>query len=182
ATLTGAGIADRNVSYRQLIDRREQRRSAEIEAEKPEPDRIHAAVAALREDQHRLMRDSIDLVLREGSSASIFSEPDAAAELSNADATARMLAHLTELAAMTPEDVAAEQAKVSAQLTALEEVQQAAERGRWQAAPPATPSAPPGPSQPVPALSPPVNRGLHVVTDAEAEDFADQRNLWHRIA
>jgi hypothetical protein len=52
--------------------------------------------------------------------------------------------------------------------------------------PPASPlpqptPTPPGPSQRGPAPSRPVNVGLRVVTEAEQNEFDDQRHLWHRV-
>jgi hypothetical protein len=63
ATLTGAGIAERNVRYGQLIARRERRKAEEDKP--PEPNPIRVQLDRLDVPRGRLMRDEIDaLALR----------------------------------------------------------------------------------------------------------------------
>lgn len=114
ATLTGAGISARNRRYAELIRQREARQQAEPEPQAPDP--FRAITDAMTDEQRALVRDAIDLTLRERQ-VEDSPVPDSRPEAEEEQA---LLDWLRAIAALTPEQVAAERATVRAALEAAE--------------------------------------------------------------
>jgi hypothetical protein len=151
ATLTAAGISDRNVRYSTLISRREARREAEQEPEAA-PNLLHEAIEALSDTRTRLMRDAIDLEMQTRFTAGedvadVAAESDPAPR-SDEESQATMLAFVAELAARSDEDVAAESERIRAKLREIQD-ERMAEIARESLAPPSpVPIAPVTPPEP----------------------------------
>lgn len=126
ATLTAAGISSRNTRYQQLIERREARRAGEqVTPETAPSSPFQAAIDNLSDQQQRLVRDLIELTLLQHEG-----EEEQPPPQTEAEQEAGFLAWLARIAALTPEEVAAERTAVSAELDKVE----AQQRARYPAA------------------------------------------------
>ncbi|MDQ2853327.1 MAG: hypothetical protein M3R32_00525 [Chloroflexota bacterium] len=179
-----AGISARNKRMVAVQRRWDARKAGEAEAagaQKPEPTPLRIAVDSLSWDHRRLARGLIDAdALDEADPVPSSGEP-------TADDQAAMLAWVEAIAALTPEQVATELAKLADAAKDRdrkwrEEREQAArDRQAVLSVPIPPPSTPPGPSEPVVAPSSPPRPDLHVIPADEQQEFDDERHLWHRI-
>lgn len=174
ALLTAAGISDRNVRYGELIARREARREAEQEP--PPLDPIPAAIAELTDEQTALVAAELRLAIDVASR-----RKEQPPEQSEEEYTAAFLAYVAEVAALSPEEVAARTATAYAEederqaaedaifRAELAELQASREQRRPDLAPQAAQDAPERPPR------------LEVVRRDDAPDALDAWQPWYRI-
>lgn len=116
AMLTGAGIADRNVRYATLIERREKRRADEAKADAPSAVRLQ--LDRLDMTRKRLLRQEIAVI---AARRQVLQEPEPIEDPVSQDVTA-LTALVDELLARSDDEIAARLAALSDEHKQLEAI------------------------------------------------------------